>query len=476
VKTKTRWESPRILRLACLLVLAGWPEDRASAAAWYLDSAATGAGDGTSWRDAWTTPAAVQGLAPGDTVYISGGASGQSQSYPMGQEWSRIRGGTPEARITYRIGRDTAHSGTAVFLCTTGHRTWIPPVSNVAIIGDAGDGRRHFQLVGWAAVILGSEQSNVRVAYLSADGLDLVGDFNPATGIEIDHCWFRIADLTADHATYAQINGTTWDDSRFHHNTLYLPNVGDGAGSDGLQWNGCGFSIYDNTVIGYLARYSGGQHQDGWQGTGNSSYIKIYNNRFQDMANYSVFADAYHGGFSHLWIFNNVITLTSAGIQKSDPPQGIAIGPDGDAFKNLGHWPAFTDIVVCNNVIADYGNHLAIALQNNPGQASIFTACIVADNADVNSNGIGIDPAVARAGNIRLSPAAAGKTFLEYSPLNPGNDFHLSPDAGLLIARGANLSRYADSDKEGVKRRPLGGWDVGAYARGGAGPAPIKNP
>jgi len=452
----------RCFFLTCLAALTGGTLPRARAAALYVDGSATGAQDGTSWRDAWTSLSAIRGVAPGDTVYISGGPGGQSQAYPM-TTWAAIAGGSPGARVTYRIGGDAAHNGTAVFRCSGVRRPWIQPVSDAAIIGDGGDGQPHFRLVGWSSVILGNGQANLRLAYLSADDLDLIGDFNPVTGLEIDHCRFRIANLKADHATYAQIQGTTWDDSRFHHNTLYIPNAGNGAGCDGLQWNGTGFSIYANLIVGYVARYAGDQHQDGWQGTGNSSYIKIYDNTFRDIANYPVFGDAYYGGFSHLRITGNLVELADPGIQQSDAPQGIAVGPDGGSFGVMGRWPVFDDIAICSNVIADYGAHLAIALQNNSGQSSTFTACIVADNAIVNSHGIAVDRAIAVAGNISLAPARAARAFRRYRPLSPDNDFHLVAGATSLIGRGPSLSRYFAADRDGALRGPAAKWDVGAY-------------
>ena len=446
---------------ACLAALAA--ANAAFASTWYLDGSASGSQSGTSWADAWTDPGQLSGLVPGDTVYVSGGAAGGSATYQLPANWSRLVGGTAGHPITYQIGQDPAHSGTAVFHCATAGQTWIQAVSNVAVSGDAGDGQRHFKLTGYSRAFGAEEQSALHFSYVEATTLDCVGDFNPVSALEIDHCFFTITDLTADHATYGQFTGQTWDDSTFHDNTLYIPNSGNGTGADGLQWNGSGFSIYRNVIIGYVSAYTGGQHQDGWQCTGGASYIRIYSNQFLNIANYPVYGDAYFGGFAHLQIFNNVISLDNPGIQATNPPQGIAVGPDGAAWNVLGYWPAFTDILIANNLISDYGHHGAVLLQNNAGQSSVFTRCVVQNNVAVNSGGFGLDSAVTTGANLSVSSAQAQTDFAAYAPLSATNDFHLLPTAFSLIGQGNNLSSYFNIDQAGNPRPITGAWDIGPY-------------
>src|SRR5437899_10698314 len=82
----------------------------------YVDAAANGSYDGTSWANAWTNFNGVTGLSPGDTVYISGGSSGSSKSYTFNSIkgypgiWLPVSG-APGNPITYEIGQEAGHSG-----------------------------------------------------------------------------------------------------------------------------------------------------------------------------------------------------------------------------------------------------------------------------------------------------------------------------------------------------------------------------
>src|SRR5277367_2378525 len=102
----------KIAKFACLWLLVG-VQPSAEAAIWYVDGTATGANTGVSWTNAWKTPGSISGVHAGDTVYISGGASGLTQTYAM-STWS-LPQGSSASNITYQIGQDPAHNGVAIF-------------------------------------------------------------------------------------------------------------------------------------------------------------------------------------------------------------------------------------------------------------------------------------------------------------------------------------------------------------------------
>jgi hypothetical protein len=408
---------------------------------------------------------AMEGISPGDTIYISGGPAGSSQTYVLSGALSSLPGfaeGTSGNSVTYKIGQDPAYNGTAIFKSTNLKSAFVGSVSHVIISGDAGDGATHFSINGFRYLMFCQNVSDIRVSFIDCGEMPKFAMINPGNRVELDHCRIKISDMEGSNAVQCDFKGRTWDDSSIHHCTILIPNNGNGYGADGIAGAGTGFSLHDNEITGYVAPYTGGQHQDGWQALG-GSYIKIYNNTFVNIANYPIFGDAYYGNFSHLWIYNNVILLTDAKIQASNPPQGIAVGPDGGAFRKLKRWPTFSDIVIANNLIIDYGQHAAINLQNNRNQQSVFTDCIVANNLYVNSGGIGLDPAVKRPANVGLTTRRATKIFERYSPLGTDNDLRLAGRVPPTLAEGANLSSYFNSDKEGQPRPAKGTWTVGPY-------------
>jgi hypothetical protein len=370
--------------------------------------------------------------------------------------------------VIYRIGQEAEHRGTAVFSKSSGGGHFLSRPSYIEFSGDAGDGQMHFAIRGFYNLLTGPHSIDVRVTHVDCGEINRLAVLNPANGIELAYLYAKIIDPHASNAIYCQFYGKTWDENSIHHCTILIPNSGNGLGSDGIAGGGAGWSLHDNTIEGYYLENARGNHQDGWQGLG-GSFIKIYNNTFINIANYPVFGDARNGDFSHFRVYNNIIVLTDAKIQASHPPQGIAIGPDGGVITGtktgaLGRWPVFTDVVVANNLIVDYGRqHGSINLRNNPRQHATFVDCVVANNVYVNSGGIGLDPAVSHSGNVGLTARQAAKVFRKYSPLAADNDLRLAEGALPPLADGTNLTSYFNADKAGHPRPAEGAWTVGPY-------------
>ncbi|MGD1089205.1 MAG: hypothetical protein ABR955_10835, partial [Verrucomicrobiota bacterium] len=124
----------------------------ANAATWYVDSSVLISGNGTTWLTAWQNLSDISGVTAGDIVYISGGPSGSSQTYSLSGTWSPA-GGNSSANITYQIGQDSLHDGTAKFSGPGGQGQFLAGVNYVTLTGNAGDGKMHFQVSGFSQIM-----------------------------------------------------------------------------------------------------------------------------------------------------------------------------------------------------------------------------------------------------------------------------------------------------------------------------------
>lgn len=455
-----------------------------SGATWYVSPSATGTDNGTSWSNAWTGLSQISGVAAGDTVYISGGASGQSITYSVGSGW-KPSGGTRANAVTYQIGQDNLHNGTAVF--TSSGDAFTGNLTGVAISGDAGDGAQHFKIgsIGGGNVCSLSGTNGFRISYVN--GGSQTGSFawgNTAMGIQIDHCFFHKLTSSTDSLIWlvmANISSIPFDDTVIAYNHFEAPfgsNL-DGWGDDiiGATEYG-GTTIHDNVFIAYpITNYGAGQHQDGFQPL-SAHDVKIYNNYYQDITNYSVYGDAIHGGLTNFFVFNNISCLTNLStVQKMNAPAGLAIGSEmgGAPFKN---------VVVANNLVADYTFHIAISLGDGGSGTISYQGNVGAWNniATFGTQTVfRLNPTntVINLNNVNLNSTSS---FVSYAQnrADLGN-FRLVSGATALIGKGTNLSSQATScpqimfDRDGKPRPSSGAWDIGPY-QFVSGPTPTPTP
>jgi hypothetical protein len=160
------------------------------AATWYVDGSVPSNGDGKSWSTAWADLANAKGIAPGDVVYISGGPSGRSQTYNEPNGWTPTAG-KPGSIVTYQIGQDAQHNGTAIF--DTGKNAWCGLASYTLISGNAGGGKQHFQInttTTGACIYANSPTVHAQVSYISVPQMS--GSFyysnGGGPGLDVDNC------------------------------------------------------------------------------------------------------------------------------------------------------------------------------------------------------------------------------------------------------------------------------------------------
>lgn len=421
------------------------------AASWYVDNSVVSSGNGQSWATAWKNLSNVAGLSAGDTVYISGGST-----YAV-SAWNPASGASGNP-ITFKIGQEAGHNGTATLNCGGDS---LPTSPNIVISGDAGDGNRHFVTSNCPMGI--EANSNVRVSYITFGDVDTLIYLGGAyAGIEIDHC---TATAYNDRLAYWEItSGSGYAANKVHDNSFALSyhagagNVWEGA--DGFQGNNSYTDFYNNFIYG-VADNRGINHGDAFQasgGGGGTRYVRIFNNKIRDLGNYGIYFEAYASPvlMEHIKIYNNVIDYTDINI-KNGSTQAIAIGPSEDNFT-------FSDFIVANNTVADSGPGAgAINFWNPGGRPGTFTNCYVQNNIEINGGGDAYDPAVVHTNNVALTLSASSGHFASYAPLSASNDYHLGSADATFKDKGVSLSSYFTADKDGISRPQGAAWDIGAY-------------
>lgn len=475
-----------------------------SAANWFIDNAALGNNDGTSWGNAWNSFSEISwtSISPGDTLFISGGVDNKIYRIRETGSLSVGANGTPESFLLIRPGgaspAPSGHDGTVIIdgegqyngLISMAGRSYV--AIDGQVLGEKKILVRNSQINcdgSPGSIIEAAGSSRVKISYVEIKSGEMGINLTHAEKFEIHHCIIHdirqeaIIRATGNFEADGQYGG-----SSIHHNELRgnVNKDGQGQGTDGIQAT-FSIDIYDNILGGNLvepALHCGinSQHPDGMALAGR--YFRIYNNHIFDWPNAFLTADLADNNEGHLWVYNNIFEITKT------PSSGFWDGAGrviDYAAKTSGM--ILKDIIFAHNTIVNttiYGLHINLYYSNIS-----FSDVLIKNNLWYNSAGPnslvyleddGIYTCGSISGDVQIDYnlnnagdqggegfTCDGKVFFQehdindapefviYRGFSPFNDYHL---ASQPAETGVDLSKYFRTDFDGNIRTR---WDFGAF-------------
>jgi hypothetical protein len=414
---------------------------------YYVDGALTGSGNGTSWASAWNAFSKISwgSIKPGDTIYISGGASSQVHRETLTVGAS----GSSAGQVTISRGLDPGHNGQVIIDCENArwNGVWMNSRNNVTIDGltirnvtDAGIGVRYSTagvLIRNNSVYSGDPGGG------NARGYDVRGCTGPNAVI------VRGNSFSTPISTNAQTDGIWSSDNDgvvFEGNRIVISNSSSYGHSDGIQ------SFQDKHIIvrnnlfdqSNTAKYN--NHGAWLENTRTDGVIEFYNSIVSapNLTGDAAVAHYMRSG----WTEAGTIRIFGNTIVGGDRPLYLDNSPRAQVYNNI--------------IVGSPGHHAVVILNAPPPAANIDNNLLWAPSGTV---------AYMSSGNLSWSQWRArgydahGVSTDPMFTNAPAKDFSLSANSPAINA-GRTIPELA-TDYNGMLR-PAGAYDIGALERQGS--------
>lgn len=431
----------------------------------YVDAAASGSNNGTSWANAWTSLTSITGLSAGDIVYIAGGTYSISNWQPAG--------GTSGNPISYIVAQDGIHSSMVIFE-STGSQFLNGDLAWVTLDGRYNGSKLMTVDSDFEYAIydpnFGTNMQGIRFLGINFGSIIYCYGWK----IEIGWC-VGTAPLSGLDDSFIQHIGdldsaSGWGINSIHDCILTVPRKKTaGEGWDVIKW-GKNIDIYNNVFRAvYDAGYTGNQHNDALQMSDN--YIRVYNNYFENFLSYIFLNEIFDSSASaHYRLYNNLIYYSNEAGVDWGAQAVFAFGGNPSTTVSA----TLTDLICANNtIISDAPNtrgsffcHLSPSIHPAVGADCYFVNNCANAFAPVTQVGIGVV-----SNNIESTTVAQ----VVNKALYPAGDFNPTSAATAIIDAGINPSYLTDvftTDLNGNTRGVI--WDIGAYEFDASAPTSVR--
>jgi hypothetical protein len=410
----------------------------------YVDNAANGSNNGSSWNDAWESFADISWSAvnPGDMLYISGGST--SKTYHETLEVTRS--GVNGKPITITRSGDENHDGIIIIdgndsnNCAVIERCDYISISHIQCQNggqNSGSGTIHVD-----------NSSHVKIENCNFPEIDTHG----AVFVQrSDNILIGNNTITSMAYTSSQTDGIYSQHNTaniYENNKIIIYNQNTTPHCDGIQsYNDSDLTIRGNYIEQDNTKRGNAQ---GIYATAGGGTFRFYNNVvYCPNSSAGLIAYHYQDSGARVEMYNNTATGASTNLM-------VISGPDSIVKNNILNGTGYNSVLVVIDPLTDISSQIDFNIYNSSGSDLVYFAGSMKSWNEWRNLG-------AEAHGAQNAPGL-DSSFRPSSILSPAVD------------SGTNLSTLFTIDKTGVRRPQGSAWDIGAFEYTGGLNTPLIKP